>query len=717
MADDQDTEPRAVEDPLSDQDALNRLVNWYDKSTTALEDANALSVRDRDYYDGDQLTDEELEILRDRGQPPTVSNHIQPKVNFILGTEIKTRVDPHAQPVTPAHEEEAQACTDCLRSILQSCDFDSIKTKVTKNLLVEGAGAGIVEPEITTDSNGKQDIDWRVRRIAWEQFAYDARSKEEDFSDARWLAAVVWMDLDDALADPMYGKYADALKEAVEKSQPDTDIYADKPQIWAAKNPDRVRIVHMCYREKGKWAEAHFTKATWVVPPKWSHIYDDKGRTQCRIVAAASYRKQAKQDRPAECYGPVRIMVSPQDEVNKRRSKALHLLNMGQLWTENGAIEDPVGKPAQQQEIAKPDGHITVARGALVEGRIKVERNLELAQGQVQFLAEAKQELDRVGPSAPVVAGDTRVRSGRAELVQQQNSDMELAPVFESVRRWEIRIYRLLWWAARRSWTYEKWLRVRDDAEKTGLRFVPINRKITRKARFQELLSEHKIPVDKAIRMVGLQPVEADEVLAEVMGAVQAQIQQQAMAIQAQMGQVPPELQKMVPQLMQQGVIAGMMQHPRMQETFTQNDIAHLDADIVLDVAPDTAVIQNEEFEKLAELMGTGQIQFPPNVAGQLLIKASQLRNKAELLKLLETPPPDPLQQQAAQLQIELQKATVEKTAAQTEDLKAHAQQRLADAQFKTTSQAMKTEAQALEATAKAGNKSLPSAGQQGVPQ
>lgn len=687
-----------MEDPLSTGESLAEKVKWFEDSETALEDANHEAERWRDYYDGDQWTQDELKELESRGQPPTVSNHIAPKINYIIGIEDDTRVVPEAFPRTQMDEDDANACTDILRAATDIADFEHVRPQVLENMAIEGRGAAILEPEVTTDESGEKDINWILRHLAWDEFAYDARSKRRDFSDARWLAAVVWMDLDDALAHPIYGEHADAIRGAVEKSQGTDSMYAEKPQMWATRKPDRVRVVQMFYREGGRWAECHLIHDEYLVKPRWSSLRDPKGRTLCRIVAAASFRDRATEDKPSWCYGPVKIMMSPQDEVNKRKSKALWMLTMGQTWMESGVIEDPVSKPAIQQAVAQPDSVITVVRGALIENRIKVERNLELAQGQAQLLQEAMATLDRVGPSAPVIAGDTRVRSGRAELVQQQVGMRELAPMFKSLRRWEITVFKRLWYAVRRSWTYEKILRVQDEAERSGYRYVWVNRKMTRWQRFRDLTSRN-VPIDKAIDSLGMPHVEAFDLFAAAQQAAQMQVQQM----------IPPGVQPQPEQIMpilQQAVMATLARHPVMQQPYVQNRIGELDIDIVLEVAPDATTIQTEQFEKITEMIGTQVLQLPPQVLAKLVIEASQLRNKKALLKMLEPPPVDPIAEQAKQLALQQQQAEVEKTKAEIVDLQAHAQQRLADAQFKTTSQAMKTEAQALEATAKAGEKS-----------
>ena len=250
----------SVENPLSTDESLAEKVKWFEDSEMALEDANLEAQSWRDYYDLDgQWTQDELQKLEDRGQPPTTTSRASQKINYIIGIEEDTRVVPQAFPRTQMDDDDANACTDILRAASDIAGFEDVRPDVLENMAVEGRGASILEPEVTQDESGEKEGDWFLKHIPWDQFAYDARSKRRDFEDCRWKAAVVWMDLDDAAAHPIYGEHAEALKQSVEKCANDS-MYSEKPQIWATRKPDRVRIVHMFYREKGRWAECHFIK-------------------------------------------------------------------------------------------------------------------------------------------------------------------------------------------------------------------------------------------------------------------------------------------------------------------------------------------------------------------------------------------------------------------------------------------------------------------------
>ncbi|MDZ5777236.1 hypothetical protein U4I94_22720, partial [Stenotrophomonas maltophilia] len=117
-----------------------------DTSHTARE----LSERDRDYYDGKQLSGEEIEALNKRRQPLVVSNRIAPKIDALIGHEKRIRTDPRAYPRTPKHEAESESATDSIRYVCDANRFSQIRSSVAENLFIEGAGGATV----TVKANG-----------------------------------------------------------------------------------------------------------------------------------------------------------------------------------------------------------------------------------------------------------------------------------------------------------------------------------------------------------------------------------------------------------------------------------------------------------------------------------------------------------------------------------------------------------------------------------
>lgn len=419
--------------------------------------ARDMSERDRDYYDGYQLKPEEIQALQKRKQPPLVINRIKRKIDAMVGIEQRGRSDPRALPRTPQDEAAADVATKALVFIDDTTRFDLKKSQAFENLLVEGYGGVeiVVEPR-----KGKFEV--VVNRLRWEEIFYDPYSREKDFSDCSYKGVMKWMSLDKAIA--LYGEEHREVLEGTIANVQDGQTYEDRPYLnknfrWGDPAQKRVRVAQMYYLKGNVWHYAIFT-GTGLIYNQVSPYLDDDGEPTCPMELMAGYV-----DRENRRYGVVRDMIDPQDEVNKRRSKALHLLNSRQTMGVKGAVSAQTLKT----ELAKPDGHVEIDADAALGAReagipaFQVLPTSDMAQGNLAMLAEAKQEIDMVGPNAALQGQLQGQQSGRAILAQQNAGLAELAPIYDSLRDWTLRCYRQMWMRVKQYWTEERWVRVTDE--------------------------------------------------------------------------------------------------------------------------------------------------------------------------------------------------------------------------------------------------------------
>lgn len=441
-----------MENDVADDGKLDvaDLVRMFEESEDATYEARQLAERDRDYVDNKQLTAEEEAALKKRGQPPVIINRIKGKVEFLVGMEIERRIDPKAFPRTPQHESDADGASQALKYATDTERYDHKRTRIWRNLCVEGAAG--MDIAVQQGYGGMEIV---LRRIAWDRMFYDPHSSEPDFSDAGYLGVVVWMDYDDALS-----KYPDKQEflDATLDTAP-SDTFDDKPKWshWADKKRKRVRVCKIWIKRGDQWFFAEYTKGG-ILKSGPSPYVTDKGESDCGPAFASGYV-----DRDNNRYGIVREMISPQDEVNKRRSKALHLLNTVQIIHEDGAIDDV---EAFRREAARPDGVLKVAPGTLSNGAVKVDRNIELATAQFQLLQESKNEIDLRGPNATMMgekAQGSAAASGKAIIASQQGGMMEIGELLDNLRDFDLRVFRKVWYRIRQFWDAEKWIRVTDD--------------------------------------------------------------------------------------------------------------------------------------------------------------------------------------------------------------------------------------------------------------
>lgn len=624
-------------DSLNRDEELAKLVGYVEEYIDATVEPRRLSERCRDYYDGYQWTESERAALRKRKQPCITNNRIKPKVQFLRGMEMQTRTDPKAFPRNPDDEESAEVSTDMLRYISDNNMSEQKYSKGFFHYLVEGTEGHEV---IVTQKRGKFEIEHNV--MQWDRMWWDPHSREEDFSDCRYKGTLQWMDTSEGKED-----FPDAPDEVWTLETGDTtDTFEDRPSFFTDKNRKRVRVFFAYYIKRGVWHYAIFTKGGFIKAPAPSPYLDEDGQPEPQFEMQSAFV-----DLDGGRYGEVASYMDLQDEVNKRRSKLLHLMSVRQTFGTKGAGGDDSQVKSIKSELAKPDGHVEFITGEFGKEFGIIPTN-DMAAGQATLLEEAKQEIDSQGANAALAGTDPRSLSGRAVQSLQQGGSVEIGPLFDGHKACKNRVERMKFNRAMQFWTEERWIRVTDSEE--NVKFTGINKQVTLGEKLME---------------------EAEELKKQNPEAAQA-----AMADLAQL-QGDPRLSQVV------GVA---------------NPVNELDIDIIISEAPNTVTLQQEQFEVLSTLY-----QANPNaVPFELLIKASQLRNKDELLKLIKGGDEEQqaamakIEQQEQQEQRELLKAgavaDIEEKKASTEDKLASAEKKRVEAEETAIDAAIKSQ----EATA-----------------
>lgn len=574
----------------------NRLEGWFQAAEDATVDARAESERARDYVDGKQLTSEEVAELRRRGQPPVVINRVRRKIEWLKGLEIKQRTDPKAFPRTPQHQEDAESITDAIRYVCDKEDWDAKRSDVYDNFLVEGFGGA----EVIHQQNAKGEVEVRINTYPWDRLFYDPHSRRNDFSDARYKGAVLWMDEEDFERD-----YPGEWEGISAQYGVNDDTYDDRPRdIWFDQKRRRVRVILMWYRKDSQWHWCKFIKGA-VLEEGESPYVDDSGESECPLIMVAAYV-----DRGNARYGLLRDMFDPQDEINKRRSKALHSINSRQTFGIKGAVDSVA---ALKRELAKPDGHVEINAEALEDAARVGMRPFEIiptsdqAAGQFQLLQEAKSEIDLLGANSALEGEVGENTSGRAVLARQQGGMIEIAALNDRLHHFTREVYRQIWMRIKQFWKEEKWIRVTDD--ESNARFVGLNRPIT---------------------------------------------------LEEQLGQMDPQQAQMI--AVNLGLRPG---DPRLQmQVGIQNNVSEIDVDIVLEEVPDRVTLEGEVFEAL--------LKYGPQIPPAVLIEADPTlpsKKKEKLLEMMQQQQPSP----SEQLDMAGKEAAVFETQAKTQKLQAEA--------------------------------------------
>lgn len=417
------------------------LCDWVTEYEDATVEARASSEKCRDYNDSKQWTATETAALQKRGQAAVVINRIKPKNDGLLGMEKTQRTTAKAFPRTPRHEGAADAATEGIRFVMDDNAYPHIRSAAFDNIIVEGTGGIEI---ILKETRG----DFRVilNHIQWDRLFWDPHSRRKDFSDARYLGQIKWMDYEDALYEFPNGK--DVLETMLGSG---SETFDDKPRWMMGTKRRRVKVVEIYYRHEGEVYYSCFTRGGMLTEAKISAYENEESETEWPYEFQSAFV-----DRDGGRYGADKQLLDVQDEINKRRSKALHLISVRQVRLERGAVEDI---NQTRQELARPDGVIETTPGMEFE----VLKTGDMAAAQFNLLTEAKQEIDLVGYNAAASGKDEGVISGVALRQRAMTGQTELAPLFDGLKHLDHRIYRKIWNRIKQSWTSEKWIRVTDD--------------------------------------------------------------------------------------------------------------------------------------------------------------------------------------------------------------------------------------------------------------
>ena len=570
----------------------------------------------RDYFDDKQLTPEEEQALKARGQPVVIFNEIKPKVKTMLGLEKQTRKDPKAFPRNPADEDAARACTDAIRFVCDASKWDDKRSAAAKNIAIEGTGAIFVGVKPT-----REGLDPDLRHVPWDRFYYDPYSTADDFADAEFKGIVTWLDLDEARR--LYPDADDVILDTW-KSSSAGETYDDKPKynLWADHKRRRVRLCEHYFRQGEAWAYCVFTGAGFVIEPQPSPYLDPDGVPECPIKAISLYV-----DRDNNRYGEVQSMLSPQDEINKRRSKSLHIVNTRQIRVSPAVADSP---DKVRKEMARPDG---VFIGE--QGEVEVLGTSDMLMGNLNLMQDAREHIHRTGANQALAGKDTGSQSGKAIALQQMGGMTESADFLDAIRRLSLEVYHSVWARIRQFWTAERWIRVTDN--ENNVRFVGLNR-----------------------------PVTALQQIARNMGVNKDNF-----------SDAPPEVQQQLQMLAQDArsqMVVGI-----------ENNVTELAVDIIVDEGMDTPTIQAEQFDVVARMLPGAPPSIQP-ILWEALFANSAFRDKEKVIKALNAPPdPQMVQMQMTQAQLAMMaaQAEIEKTQSETAENVAQAQAAAASTQIK----------------------------------
>lgn len=424
---------------------------------------------DEDFYDGIQWTEEELAEFGRRGQFPLVFNLIQTSINWIIGTQRRAPQDYKILPRRKDGLQSAERKTELMRHLRD----ENMSNDEVAGAFADAVKAGLGWLE-TGQGDGTDGVLVFDRKESWRNIIFDSRHTQYDMGDARFICRTKWMDEDlcaalwpdrrelvaqsreRALTAARFSEFGD---DAMDQAEDDVGI-SNLAASGGAYQRDRIRVIEMWFKKaavvpvlqggdfrgelfddwsQGHWDEIISERATLVMRPR--EVMHVALMTEAGLldIRQSPYRHNQfpftpvwgyRRARDGMPYGAIRNLRGPQQDLNKRASKALHHLSSSRLYVEAGSVKDV---EETRDEANRPDAMIVYNQGTQ---RPVIEDGAQVAAAHIQLMEKDQQMIQLVGGVTDENMGRrTNATSGKAIIAKQDQGSLATSVFFDNLRR------------------------------------------------------------------------------------------------------------------------------------------------------------------------------------------------------------------------------------------------------------------------------------------
>ncbi len=468
--------PQSAANRLDSQQAValhGNLMGHYVRELERQAENRLEMATDEDFYDHIQWTQEEIETLIARGQPPISFNIIQTTVNWLLGSQRRAAQDFRILPRKKAGSTAAERKTQLVKHVgdQNRSEYewaDAFSSAVRAGLGWMETGQGFPEDGTIVFERSEN----------WRNMLWDSTAVLYDLSDARYISRTKWVDIDLAAAiwPHRMGVLRDGATQAslgitglddlgddAMDSQELEHFYANgrRGRSVFDSQRDRVRIIEMWFKRPvrdariirggqfngelfDEWSPGHIMElrsgiSTLVTRPReviHVALMTDAGLLDLR---QSPYRHNRypftpiwgyRRARDLMPYGLVRGVRDIQRDLNKRASKSLHHLSTTRVMVQEGAVTDI---EELRDEAARPDAVVVYREGNPAPA---IETDTNIAQGHIELMRVDQQMIQMVGGVTDENLGrNTNATSGIAIGRKQDQGALATSGFFDNLRR------------------------------------------------------------------------------------------------------------------------------------------------------------------------------------------------------------------------------------------------------------------------------------------
>jgi uncharacterized protein (UPF0335 family) len=464
------------EDKLDSPDLVKRhhqLMAYYQQELDRQGPNRVERSQDDDFYDNLQWSEDDAATLEERGQKALVYNVLSASVDWVTNTEKRAKSDFKVLPRRKEDAAPAQRKTELLKYLSDANYLQHNRSRAFEDAVKNGLGW--LEDGISDDDDNEPLYS---RYCDWREMLHDSRGKQFTTDDMRYIFRAKWVDLDVAIG--IFPKRAGLLNRSADEAGMfmGVDSYGDDAmddgemdangssshtsEYLHGYTRQRVRLIEgwlripvMTARLKGGTFNGEIFDA--LSPGHRDSLAMEEGvklveKTVMRMHVAiftpagmlwfseSPYRHNKfpytpiwgkRRSKDGQPYGMIRGLKGIQEDINKRASKALHILSTNKVVMDEDALPEDTDIEVFREEVARPDGIIIKKRGS----QLDLNSDRELSQFQLQLMERSIAMVQQSsGVTDELLGRKTNASSGIAIQRRQDQGSMATAHFFENLR-------------------------------------------------------------------------------------------------------------------------------------------------------------------------------------------------------------------------------------------------------------------------------------------
>lgn len=467
------------------------------------------------YYYGDQWGSSDKAKLHRQRRAPAVFNRVLPAIDLLVGHQIQGRVDLVARPVDEYSDVEIASF---ITAAIKNIETSNNATFERRWQFLDGLITGIGVKEIYWDTSENIDGETKVAQGAPWHYYLDPQTEKYQYTDAHKLFKETWMDIKTDVKRIYGKKVVDMLgvptKEMITEfttiqarsTWDDNNTDYDNRDMGAFESDDEMLMNYGYDMKRGK---VRIVEQYEMVYETVDVVYDMQTKQIRRLDEVLEEERDLFKDfsiprtfknvhlttligmdlivqdvdlQETEFYqlfnfyypywfngkimGVIENLMYPQDEINKRHSQILHILNSFAntgMFYETGAFPNHVLAELDDL-IAQNGATIEVNEGTISQGKIKQIEPHDIPHTLQAIILNEKEDIKDISAASDAISGiSQRAQSGAAKDREINQSAVKLLGIIDNFRETQRLEGKAYLHYIQTYWTEERMIRVLGD--------------------------------------------------------------------------------------------------------------------------------------------------------------------------------------------------------------------------------------------------------------